>query len=74
MSPRDPRFGSRLTARQTVAVLLAVVAVVWLLVNGPVEGPILVVFTPAHGLSTADLPSLAALAVAVALFWPRRRG
>lgn len=73
VSPRDPRFGGRLTGRQTFAVLLGMVAVVWVLVNGPVEGPILIVFTPDHGLTLADLPSLAAGLVAVALLWPRRR-
>lgn len=72
MQTRDPRFGSRLTGRQAVAVLLVVAAVVWVLVNGPVEGPTLIVFSPSHGLTVADLPSLAAGAVAVLLVWPRR--
>jgi hypothetical protein len=70
---RDPRFGRRLTGREAVAVLLVVAAVVWVLVNGPVEGPTLIVFSRAHGLTLADLPSLAAVAVAVVLVRPWRR-
>ena len=46
---------------------LSTVAVVWVLVNGPVEGRVLLVLTPTHGLTVADLPSLAALVVAGAL-------
>lgn len=61
------------TARRVVAVVLVVLAVTWILVNQPVEGPILLVVTPTHGLTVADLPSLAAFAVAVALAWPRSR-
>jgi hypothetical protein len=70
---RDPRFGSRLTGRQALAVLLVVGAFVWVMVNGPVEGRTLIVFDPSHGLTEADVPSLAAVVVAVALVWPRRR-
>ncbi|ROP42844.1 hypothetical protein [Pseudokineococcus lusitanus] len=56
---------------------LAVVAVVaagvaWWLVNGPVEGAVLHVVTPTHGLTVADLlvPPLVGLAVLAAV---RRR-
>jgi hypothetical protein len=47
-----------------LAVGLAVAAVIWVLVNGPVEGPVLLVLTPSHGITVADLPSLAALVIA----------
>lgn len=53
--------------------MLLVLALVWILVNGPVEGPVLVDVTPGHGLTVADLPALAAGVVAVVLAWPRRR-
>lgn len=55
-----------------VAVVAAGVA--WWLVNGPVEGPVLHVVTPTHGLTVADLlvPPLVALAVLAAV--RRRRG
>ena len=36
-------------------------ALIWVLVNGPVEGPTLLVLAPSHGITVADLPSLAAL-------------
>lgn len=49
-----------------------VVAVIWVLVN-PVEGATLVVVTPDHGLTVADLLSFAALAVAAGLLVPGRR-
>jgi hypothetical protein len=50
------------------ALALVAVAAVWVLVNGPVEGRVLLVLTPTHGLTVADLPALAALVVAGALF------
>jgi hypothetical protein len=59
--------------RRVAAVSLAVAAVVWLLINKPYEGPVLLVFNESHGLTLADLPSLAALVVAAALAWPHRR-
>ncbi len=55
--------------RRWVAVGLVALAVVWVLVNGPVEGPVLLVLTQSHGVTLADLGSLAALAVAGALYW-----
>ncbi len=39
---------------------LIAAAVVWALVNGPVEGPVLIAFGRGHGLTVADLPSVAA--------------
>ena len=45
------------------AVALALVSVLWLVVNGPMEGPLLVV-TPDHGLTGGDLAGLAGLGLA----------
>jgi hypothetical protein len=47
------------------AVALAVVSVAWLLVNGPVEGLVLVTVVPGrHGLTGSDLAGLTGLALA----------
>jgi hypothetical protein len=46
------------------AVVLAAVAVLWLLVNGPMEGPVLWSVTRRHGLTGGDLAGLAGLALA----------
>lgn len=64
--------------RRMLAGVLVVLGVVWLLVNGPLEGPTLVTFDVKHGLTVADLLSLAAFALAARLWfvpvgaWPRR--
>ena len=62
------RAGKRLTAA-----LLVVVAVLWLFVNGPVEGPVLVVLDAQHGVTTADLVSVFAVLLAGALLVSCRR-
>jgi len=49
-----------LVPRPTVLAALLLVSVVWLRVNGPVEGPVLVAFSDEHGLTLADLAVLAA--------------
>jgi hypothetical protein len=46
------------------AAQLITAAVIWVRVNGPVERPVLLVLTPFHGITLADLPSLAALVIA----------
>jgi hypothetical protein len=46
------------------AVSLAVVSVLWLLVNGPMEGPTLLTVDEGHGLTGGDLAGLAGLALA----------
>lgn len=46
------------------AVALALASVAWLLVNGPVEGLVLVRLTPQHGLTGADVAGLAGLGLA----------
>jgi hypothetical protein len=53
-----------MTRRRWLAVGLVAAAVIWALVNGPVEGPVLLVLAPSHGITVADLPSLAALGIA----------
>lgn len=52
------RFGLR------GAVLLAVVSVLWLVVNGPMEGAVLLKVTRHHGLTGGDLAGIAGLALA----------
>jgi len=56
------------TRRRWLAVGLAAAAGVWVLANGPVEGRVLLVLSPEHGVTVADLPALAALIVAGWLF------
>lgn len=53
--------------RTVAAALLVVAAAVWARVNGPFEGRVLLVFTPDHGFTEADLLSVAAVALAVLL-------
>jgi hypothetical protein len=61
------------TNRRVLAAILVVLGVVWLLVNGPVEGAILLKFDADHGLTVADLLSLAAFAMAVVLWFDRSK-
>ena len=49
---------------RTAAVTLALVSLLWLLVNGPAEGAVLLEVTHRHGLTSADLAGLAGLGVA----------
>jgi hypothetical protein len=58
--------------RRVLAAVLVVAAGVWAVVNKAVEGPTLLVITPRHGLTTADLLSITALLVAAHLLRPRR--
>ena len=53
-----------LRRRRLVAVGLVAAALIWVLVNGPVEGPTLLVLAPSHGITVADLPSVAGLVIA----------
>lgn len=62
------------TPKTIIAVLLVAAAVVWFLVNDPVEGRTLLVVTPQHGLTEADLLSIAAVALAAVLVVTDRRG
>ncbi len=55
LMPRCGRLG---------AVALALLSLLWLTVNGPMEGPVLLAVTPSHGGVAADLAGLAGLALA----------
>ncbi len=56
-------------SRIVVALGLVAAAVLWLLVNKPLEGPTLIAFDDTHGLTVGDLPALAALVLAGLLIW-----
>jgi hypothetical protein len=47
------------------AIALAVLSVLWLLVNGPMEGPTLIVLSSNHGFTGADLTGLVGIGLAV---------
>ena len=49
------------------AAMLAVASLAWLLVNGPMEGRVLVEVSAHHGLTAADLAGLAGLLLAVVI-------
>jgi hypothetical protein len=59
--------------RVLVAALLVVAAVIWVRINKPVEGDVLLELTSRHGVTVADLLSLVMLAMAVVIAWPSRR-
>ncbi|MEJ2866357.1 hypothetical protein WCD74_01185 [Actinomycetospora sp. OC33-EN08] len=59
--------------RVLLAVLLVVAAVIWVRINGPVEGRVLLELAEERGITTADLLSLVAVAMALVLVWPSRR-
>lgn len=58
--------------RLVLAGVLVIGAVLWLRVNKPVEGRTLIELSSRHGITTADLLSLAALLLAVLVAWPTR--
>ena len=60
-----PSTVPQLTTRRVVGVSLLGLAGLWLLFNEPFEGPTLVVVTPNHGLTVADLPALATILIAL---------
>ncbi|WP_458681569.1 hypothetical protein [Prescottella equi] len=62
---------ARPSARSATTTLVA--AAVWLPVNGPVEGPVLLVVTPSHGLTVADLLSAVAALAALKAYRHVRR-
>jgi hypothetical protein len=47
-----------------LAVGLVGAAVIWILINGPVEGPVLLTLTASHGITVADLVSLGLIIIA----------
>jgi hypothetical protein len=59
--------------RVLVAALLVVAAVIWVRINKPVEGDVLLEVTSRHGVTVADLLSLVMLAMAMVIVWPSRR-
>lgn len=44
---------------------LAAVSLLWLVVNGPMEGPVLITVAADHGITGGDLAGFAGLALAV---------
>jgi hypothetical protein len=54
--------------------LLAALSVLWLLVNHPMEGPVLLVVTARHGLTGGDLAGLVGLGLAAYRWVGLRRG
>jgi hypothetical protein len=57
------------------AVALAALSLLWLRVNGPVEGFVLVQFSESRGVTGSDFAGVAGLALAawrMWLSWPRR--
>ncbi|GAA4864284.1 hypothetical protein GCM10023203_10160 [Actinomycetospora straminea] len=61
------------TRRLLLAGLLVVGAVIWVRINKPVEGEVLLELSRRHGVTTADLLSLVMLAMAVVIAWPSWR-
>ncbi|WP_433802190.1 hypothetical protein [Actinomycetospora sp. CA-084318] len=72
--PPGPLAGLRAPARLGLAAVLVVAAGVWVVVNKAVEGPTLLVITGRHGLTVADLFSVAALVTAGYLLRGALRG
>ena len=71
---REVRWRDRLprAGRAGLALGLVLLAGVWVLVNKSVEGPTLLVLSPSHGVTFADLLSLVAVGVAIELVSVRR--
>jgi hypothetical protein len=55
------------------ALVLAAVSLLWLVVNGPMEGTVLMTFSPGRGLTGADLAGFAGLAIAAYRFTVLRK-
>ncbi|GAA1885429.1 hypothetical protein [Williamsia serinedens] len=55
------------------AVACAVVAIAWVIWNGPIEGAVLVSFTPDHGITESDVLGAVALVIAGATVVRARR-
>jgi hypothetical protein len=53
--------------------LLIVLCGLWLVVNKPLEGPVLVVISRGHGITLSDLLAPAGVAFAAALLYRRSR-
>ena len=59
--------------RVLMAILLVIAAVIWVRINGPVEGRTLLVLSQNHGITVADMLSVVALAMAAVIAWPTSR-
>ena len=66
----SPAHGPRL--RGAAAVVVVSVGLLWMLVNRPVEGPVLVTVARTHGLTVADIPSVVLFVVAGVIARPQR--
>lgn len=53
--------------------VVVVVAVMWALFNGPIEGHVLIGFTLEHGITESDLLSVMAVVIAAVSAWRVRR-
>ncbi|HEY9314816.1 hypothetical protein [Williamsia sp.] len=58
---------------RTAAFVLIGVSVLWILFNGPIEGAVLLSFTPKNGLTESDLLSVVGLGIAIYALRRRRR-
>ena len=59
--------------RRLVAAILVLAGVLWAMINGPVEGPVLLTVAPGMGLTVADLLSVGLFAAAAGVWWwPRQ--
>jgi uncharacterized membrane protein HdeD (DUF308 family) len=66
-------FGPTARVRRLAAALLLPVSGAWIFFNGPIEGPILVTFTPTHGLTVSDLLGVLGVLVGLLALWRGRR-
>jgi hypothetical protein len=62
IDPSSSKFAK--SGRSCLAVGLVGAAVIWILINGPVEGPVLLTLTASHGITVADLVSLGLIIIA----------
>ncbi len=54
--------------------VLVIVAVMWALWNGPIEGRVLIHFNLQHGVTESDVLSVVAVGIAATGAWRSRRG
>jgi len=67
--------GAALLCRRDTPVwpaVLILLCVLWLLVNKPLEGPVLIVVSRGHGVTLSDLLAPAGMALAIAVLRHRR--
>ena len=57
--------------RRAAAVLLLPASLAWVLFNGPIEGAVLLTFSPDHGVTVSDLLGVVGATVAVAVLLRR---